>query len=192
MLKYAETHGVADASNLTVLGFEHGYHGNSIGTLSCSDEKVNIQNVPTYDWPRAPFPKIRYPMAEFENENRAEEDCCLGEIRKIIKQKLDAKRDVAAIIIEPISAFENNMATPYFYKRLRQIALDHGIPFIVDETKTGVGSTGKMWGHEHWNLSTPADIVSFGGKAGVSGFYSTVNFRLDELSIGSAAEIPFE
>ena len=84
------------------------------------------------------------------------------------------------------------MATPYFYRRLRQIALENQIPFIVDETKTGVGATGKMWGLEHWNLSTPADIVTFGGKAGISGFYSTVNFRLDELSIGNASEIPFE
>lgn len=73
------------------------------------------------------------------------------------------------------------MATPYFYRKLRLIALDNGIPFVVDETKTGVGSTGKMWGHEHWNLGTSADLVTFGGKAGISGFYSTVNFRLDLL-----------
>lgn len=38
-----------------------------------------------------------------------------------------------------------------------------------------------MWAHEHWNLAIPADIVTFGGKAGISGFYSTVNFRLEEL-----------
>lgn len=58
LLKYADAQQIQDASNLCVLGFEHGYHGNSIGTLSCSDDKVNIQGVPTYDWPRAPFPKI--------------------------------------------------------------------------------------------------------------------------------------
>jgi len=58
-------------------------------------------------------------MAQFEHENRAEEDRCLDEIRKIVKTRRDAKKDVAAIIIEPITAFENAMATPYFYKRLR-------------------------------------------------------------------------
>lgn len=56
ILKYAEKRGVQDASNLCVLGFENGYYGNSIGTMSCSDERVNIQQVPTLDWPRAPFP----------------------------------------------------------------------------------------------------------------------------------------
>jgi 4-aminobutyrate aminotransferase/(S)-3-amino-2-methylpropionate transaminase len=75
------------------------------------------------------------------------------------------------------------MATPYFYKRLRDIATDYKIPFVVDETKTGAGSTGKMWGHEHWYLSKPADIVTFGGKSGVSGFYSTVDYRTSDLDI---------
>jgi len=70
------------------------------------------------------------------------------------------------------------MATPYFYRSLRKIAKEFNIPFIVDETRTGVGSTGKMWGHEHWNLSDPADIVSFGGKAGISGFYSTLDYQI--------------
>jgi adenosylmethionine-8-amino-7-oxononanoate aminotransferase len=42
LLKYAENHGVADLSDLCVLGFENGYHGNSIGTLSCSDSRVNM------------------------------------------------------------------------------------------------------------------------------------------------------
>jgi 4-aminobutyrate aminotransferase/(S)-3-amino-2-methylpropionate transaminase len=85
MLKYADLHGVKDVSNLCVLGFENGYHGNSVSTLSASDERVNLQGVPTFEWPRAPFPKIRYPFAEFEFENRAEEDRCLDEIRKIVK-----------------------------------------------------------------------------------------------------------
>lgn len=72
------------------------------------------------------------------------------------------------------------MATPYFYKRLRDIASDNKIPFVVDETKTGVGITGKMWGHEHWNLAVPADIVTFGGRSGISGFYSSLDFRMDD------------
>jgi len=44
------------------------------------------------------------------------------------------------------------MATPRFFKKLRVLAKDNGIPFIVDETKTGMGATGKKWAHEHWYL----------------------------------------
>jgi 4-aminobutyrate aminotransferase/(S)-3-amino-2-methylpropionate transaminase len=181
LLKYAKTHKREDVSSLCVLGFDYGYFGNSFMTKSISDPRVNLSNLDLYDWPRAPFPKMCYPMADFEHENREEEDRCLDAVRNIIKKRLDEKKDVGAIIIEPITAFENQMATPYFYKRLRDIASDYKIPFVVDETKTGTGSTGKMWGHEHWNLSKPADMVTFGGKSGVSGFYSTVDFRMSDL-----------
>lgn len=130
-------------------------------------------------------------MAKFENENRAEEERCLDEVANIIWQRRESKEDVAAIIIEPITAFENQMATPNFYRQLRKIALENEIPFIVDETKTGLGSTGKMWAHEYWNLGTCADIVTFGGKAGISGFYSTLPFRMtqDEFSFDQSVDM---
>jgi len=38
-----------------------------------------------------------------------------------------------------------------------------------------------MWGHEHWYLQDrdggAPDLVTFGGKAGISGYYSTLDFR---------------
>jgi len=42
---------------------------------------------------------------------------------------------------------------------------------IVDEVQTGVCSTGKMWAHEHWNLTTPPDFVTFAKKMLSCGFY---------------------
>ena len=63
-------------------------------------------------------------MADYEHENRAEEDRCLHEARKIIKQRRDNNQHVGAMIIEPITAFENRFATPYFYRRLRDIAAE--------------------------------------------------------------------
>ena len=80
------------------------------------------------------------------------------------------------------------MATPYFYQQLRKIALEEGIPFIVDETRTGVGATGKYWGHEHWYLEVPADFVTFGGNSQVSGYYSTPDFRPFELHKNTALD----
>jgi 4-aminobutyrate aminotransferase/(S)-3-amino-2-methylpropionate transaminase len=101
-------------------------------------------------------------MAEFEHENKAEEDRCIQAFKDIISQRRDGKRDVAAIIIEPVNAFDNQLATPYFYRQIRRIAQQEGIPFVVDETKIGVGATGKFWAHEYWNLDDPADLVTFG------------------------------
>lgn len=60
---YARTHNRADAK-LSVLGFENAAHGQSVATLSCSDSQINAKNVPTYDWPTAPLPKMTYPLAK--------------------------------------------------------------------------------------------------------------------------------
>lgn len=176
-LRYAEAH-KKDYAKLSVLGFSNGSHGNSIATLSCSDESLNNLNVPTFDWPNAPLPDLKYPLANHEQENRQEEDRCLDAFRKIIEDRRSAGSDVAAIIVEPITHFNNRSATPYFYKQLRYITKDEGVTMIVDETKTGMGTSGKMWAHEYWYLheNTP-DIVTFGGKAGVSGFYSNMEHR---------------
>jgi len=109
-------------SKLCVLGFAKGAHGSSIATLSCSDAAANSGKVPTYDWPIAPFPSIKYPFAVNEQANMAEEERCLDATRLLIKQRRDAGKDVAAMIIEPISGLEMQNASPNFYKKLRLMA----------------------------------------------------------------------
>ena len=183
IMQFAMKNQKTNYSDLCVLGFEKGAHGSSIATLSCSDSAANSGNVPTYDWPIAPLPNIQYPYAANEHANIAEEERCIDATRRLIKQNRDAGKDVAAMIIEPISGLEMRNATPAFYKKLRLMAKQEGITFIVDETKTGFGQTGKMWGHEHWYLQerdgSAPDMVTFGGKAGISGFFSTYDYRLN-------------
>jgi len=79
MQHYAETHN--RSGNLKVLGFENASHGNSIATLSVSDDAVNVGNIPTYDWPKAPLPEIRYPYITHEKANKAEEQRCIDAVR---------------------------------------------------------------------------------------------------------------
>lgn len=75
---------------------------------------------------------------------------------------------------------------------MRTIALENGIPFVVDETKTGVGISGKMWAHEYWNLQdADPDIVTFGGKAGISGFYSSTKYRANDLGVTAEQPVDF-
>ena len=50
--------------------------------LTLSHSKVAHRvDVPSLDWPIAPFPRLQYPLDQFERENRAEEDRCLTEVR---------------------------------------------------------------------------------------------------------------
>ena len=41
-------------------------------------------DVPAFDWPAAPFPNIKYPLAENEEHNKAEEIRCLKAYEKIL------------------------------------------------------------------------------------------------------------
>jgi len=63
--------------SLSVLGFEGASHGQSVATLSVSDPAVNVASVPTFNWPVAPMPKMKYPLSMNEAENAAEEDRCI-------------------------------------------------------------------------------------------------------------------
>lgn len=182
-------------NNVCVLGFQNCNHGDTLATLSASGT-ANIRNsVPTYDWPTASLPNLKYPYAAHSSENKIEEDRCLKEVRDIISDRSQVKNPVGAIIVEPITFLGNSMGTPYFYKQLRKIAKDHGIPFIVDETRTGIGKTAKMWAHEHWYLNDAPDLVTFGTSAAASGVFTTPEFRplephkLTNISNGSVEKI---
>lgn len=79
---------------------------------------------------------------------------------------------MAAVIVEPIqSEGGDNHASPAFFQGLREITANHNILLIVDEVQTGFGATGKFWAHDHWNLSSPPDIVTFSKKAQTAGYF---------------------
>lgn len=121
------------------MGFSRSAHGNSIATLSCSDAAVNAGSVPTYDWPIVQVPETRMPFPRYEKDNLAAEEQAVEEARRTIQERRDAGKDVAAMIVEPQSSIGMWASSPAFYKKLRQLAKTEGIPFIADETKTGMG-----------------------------------------------------
>ena len=184
---YAAKNGV-DVSSLNVLGFENALHGTTTATLSCSSAEANPHGLPAFPWPKADFPQLKYPLAEYEHENKAEEDRCLAQIKGILSEG-----STGAVIIEPMSGLAQQMATPYFYRSLRRMAKEHGVPFICDETKTGLGASGKNWAHEYWYMGEDQapDYVTFGGAkySGLSGFYSTLDQRIEGCAQAYSADV---
>ncbi len=98
--------------------------------------------IPAFDWPAAPFPKLLYPLSAHVAANRAEEDRCLLAVSSLI----DSWRlPVAGVIVEPIQAEGgDNTASKYFFQQLRKITKEKGVALIVDEVQTGGGPTGKV------------------------------------------------
>lgn len=85
---------------------------------------------------------------------------------------------VAGIVVEPIqSEGGDNEASPYFFQQLQKIAKKHGAGLLMDEVQTGGGATGKMWCHEHFNLESPPDVVTFSKKMLTGGFYHSIDQR---------------
>ncbi|KAM5444669.1 4-aminobutyrate transaminase [Microsporum ferrugineum] len=156
--------------NYSIMSFTSAFHGRLFGSLSTTRSKpIHKLDIPAFDWPRAPFPKLRYPLDQFASENAAEEKRCLEEVERLIKE---FHNPVAALVVEPVqSEGGDNHASPSFFQGLREITKRNNVIMIVDEVQTGVGATGKFWAHEHWNLSTPPDIVTFSKKAQAAGYY---------------------
>ncbi|MBT3182034.1 MAG: aspartate aminotransferase family protein [Deltaproteobacteria bacterium] len=77
------------------------------------------------------------------------------------------KGDVAAFIFEPIQGKGVYIASSAFHKEAEALCKKHGIIIICDEVQTGLGRTGKMFAHQHWNLNP--DIVTV-AKALSGGF----------------------
>ncbi|KAJ2523657.1 hypothetical protein GGI11_001351 [Coemansia sp. RSA 2049] len=155
---------------VTILSFSAGFHGRTFGALSTTRSKaIHKLDMPAFKWPRAPFPQLQYPEDAHREENAAEEKRCLAELDRILQRN---EVPVAAVVVEPIqSEGGDRHASPEFFRGVRRITAKHGVLLIVDEVQTGCGATGAFWAHEHWELETPPDMVTFSKKMQAAGFY---------------------
>ncbi|XP_069590096.1 4-aminobutyrate aminotransferase, mitochondrial [Ranitomeya imitator] len=165
----------------SILSFMGGFHGRTMGCLATTHSKaIHKLDIPSFDWPIAPFPRLKYPLEKFVKENQEEEARCLEEVEDLIVKYRKKKKTVAGIVVEPIqSEGGDNHASDDFFRKLRVIARKHGCAFLVDEVQTGGGATGKFWAHEHWGMDDPADVVSFSKKMITGGFYHKEELRPD-------------
>ncbi|OAA54112.1 4-aminobutyrate transaminase [Niveomyces insectorum RCEF 264] len=156
--------------NLSILSFKSAFHGRLFGSLSTTRSKpIHKLDIPSFDWPQATFPQLKYPLAEHAEENARAEAASLAEVENLI---LHFHAPPAAVVVEPIqSEGGDNHASPAFFRGLRALTRKHGVLLIVDEVQTGVGATGKFWAHEHWGLQDPPDMVTFSKKAQTAGYY---------------------
>lgn len=168
------------APKLSIMSFMGAFHGRLFGCLSTTHSKaIHKVDVPSFDWPIAPFPRFKYPLEDHVQENRADEDRCLAVVEELFEVYNKKKMvPVAGVVIEPIqSEGGDNYASPYFFAKLQGICKKYGSAFIVDEVQTGGGNTGRIWEHESWNLPTSPDFVTFSKKLCTGGYYSQKRFR---------------
>lgn len=158
------------AAPLSILSFKSGFHGRLFGSLSTTRSKpIHKLDIPAFDWPQATFPLLKYPLEDHVEENRKAEEEAIADVERLITTH---HLPPCAVVIEPIqSEGGDNHASPAFFRDLRKVTKKHNILLIVDEVQTGVGATGKFWAHDHWELDSPPDMVTFSKKAQTAGYY---------------------
>ncbi|KAI9474066.1 MAG: 4-aminobutyrate aminotransferase [Benjaminiella poitrasii] len=162
--------------DLSILSFTQAFHGRLFGSLTTTASKaIHKVDIPAFDWPKAVFPQLKYPLEDHREENAKIEHKALEQVEALI---VHAKKPVAAVIVEPIqSEGGDNHASPDFFRKLQSICQRNDVLFIVDEVQTGVGATGTFWAHEAWSLPSPPDIVTFSKKFQAAGFYLSPRLR---------------
>lgn len=186
------------APRFSILSFKGAFHGRTLGTLSTTHSKyIHKIDIPAFDWPIASFPKYKYPLNEHTRENQQEDQRCLAEVEELFeKYKNEKKIPVAGVIVEPIqSEGGDNHASPEFFQGLQRITKKHGVALLLDEVQTGGGPTGKMWCHEHFNLESPPELVTFSKKMQLGGYYHSealkpnLGFRVFNTWMGDPSKV---
>lgn len=149
-----------------VIVFHGGFHGRTVATatMTTSGTRFSAGFSPLMGGVHvAPFPTAyRYGWSEEEATAFA-----LKELDYILAT-LTSPQETAAFIVEPVLGeggyIPGNTA---FFQGLRERADKHGILLVMDEVQTGFGRTGKMFGHEHFDVRP--DIITL-AKGIASGF----------------------
>ena len=130
-----------------IVALEHGYHGDTAGAMSVSDDSTFT----------AAFAPMRFPVHRAHAAycyrcpvGLKRETChieCADSLEKILA---DRGPEVAAVIVEPLLQGAGGMIVhPVEYlQRIREITARHGVLLIADEVLTGFGRTGKMFAAE--------------------------------------------
>src|SRR5258705_3277524 len=79
-----------------------------------------------------------------------------------------AKRDVAALVIEPVQGKGCKSPTTDFFPRAQELCRKYGTLLVSDEVQCGLGRTGKMFGFQHWNLEP--DIITLAKTLAVGSY----------------------
>jgi adenosylmethionine-8-amino-7-oxononanoate aminotransferase len=162
-VQYFSNGGRADKREIVAL--EHGYHGDTAGAMSVSDDS------PFTD----PFRTMRYPVHRMHSAycyrcpvGLKRETCdieCVGKLETLLAERGDR---IAAVIVEPLLQAAGGMIVHpvEFLRRVRALCTKHDVLLIADEVLTGFGRTGKMFACDLAGVSPDLMCLSKGITGG--------------------------
>ena len=129
------------------------FHGRTLGALSLTNS--NIQHKQFH-------PQTQVRRITFVEESASEErlQFSIDQIQNMLHQDISPE-EIAYFIFEPIQG-ESGYRVPHakYIQELRNITKENNILLIADEIQAGMGRTGKMWAHQHFNVEV--DLMTAG------------------------------
>ncbi|WP_329566826.1 aspartate aminotransferase family protein [Streptomyces sp. NBC_01361] len=142
-----------------------GFHGRTVAaaSLTTSGTKIRTGFGPLMAGVAiTPFPNAYHYGWDEETATRF----ALREFDHLLQTVSDPD-DTAAILVEPVLGEGGYVpANSAFLQGLRERADRHGILLILDEVQTGVGRTGRFWGHDHFGVRPDILITAKGLASG--------------------------
>jgi adenosylmethionine---8-amino-7-oxononanoate aminotransferase len=148
-----------------IVALAHGYHGDTAGAMSVSDES------PFTD----PFRSMRYPVHRVHSAycyrcpvGLKRESChieCAQQLEALLAERHE---HIAAVIVEPLLQGAGGMIVHpvEFLQRVRELCTKHNVLLIADEVLTGFGRTGKMFACDLANVVPDLMCLSKGLTGG--------------------------
>ena len=144
-----------------VIGFEGGFHGRTLLSLSLTSKTH------PYKSGLGPFAPEVY-RVPFPNDYRgpSAEEALAALERALVTQV--AAETVAAIVVEPVQGEGGFVVAPkVFLEGVRRLCDEHGIVLVVDEVQTGFGRTGEFFAIEHYGIEPDLITVAKSIAAGL-------------------------
>ncbi len=148
-----------------VIVFQGGFHGRTMASLSMTTSKTSLRAglQPLMGGVFVtPFPyAFRY---GWDEETTVQ--FCLRELDHLLATQT-APDETAAVYLEPVLGEGGYVpASAAFVQAVRERCDTHGMLLVVDEIQTGVGRTGRFWGHQHLGVGPDVVITAKGLASG--------------------------
>ncbi len=150
--------------NLIVFRYRD-YHGTTFGALSATGQSERrVGYGPMVPGFRAIPPAYCYRCYFGKEAHNCDLDCARSLEHLIEYEGADS---IAAIIVEPITA-GGGIIVPHddYFKILFEICRKYEILVIMDEVVNGFGRTGRMFGHQHWDVKPDMVTMAKGITSG--------------------------
>jgi adenosylmethionine-8-amino-7-oxononanoate aminotransferase len=156
-----------------IVALAHGYHGDTAGAMSVSDESPFTE----------PFESMRYPVHRVHSAycyrcpvGLKRDSChieCVRQLESLLAERADR---IAAVIVEPLLQGAGGMIVhpTEFLQRVREACTKHGVLLIADEVLTGFGRCGKMFACDLANVEPDLMCLSKGLTGGFMAMGATL------------------